>query len=149
MAGGEPRKAEKPALAAAKSEGSALPAATAQPAAGAADARERCRQSVRDKRAKEIVTACSAAFAEDATDAEAAVAVARVEFDRGRFAQAYTWSKKAITINPETADAYVFAGAAEQNQGHGKAAKEAYLQYLKLAPTGRYAADVRSIVGSL
>ncbi|MGD0838315.1 MAG: hypothetical protein ABSB49_16880 [Polyangia bacterium] len=111
--------------------------------------RERCRAAVRDKRTKEITATCTAAFAEDATDAEAAVAVARVEFDRGRFAQAYTWSKKAIAINPDVADAYAFAGAAEQNQGHGKAAKEAYLRYLQLAPSGRYATDIRSIVGSL
>jgi hypothetical protein len=113
------------------------------------EARERCRQSVREKRAREIVTVCSAAFAEDTTDADAAVAVAKIEFDRGRFAQAYAWSKKAIAVNPAAADAYVFAGGAEQYQGHGKAAKEAYLHYLRLAPSGRYAAELRTIVNSL
>jgi hypothetical protein len=113
------------------------------------EARARCRQSIRDRKAKDIVSVCSAAFEQDATDAEAAVAVAKVEFDRGRFTQAYNWSKKAIAVNPATADAYVYAGGAEQNQGHGKAAKEAYLQYLRLAPSGRYAAELRTIVNSL
>jgi tetratricopeptide (TPR) repeat protein len=113
------------------------------------ETRARCRQSIRDRKAKDIVATCSAAFEQDATDADAAVAVAKVEFDRGRFTQAYNWSKKAIAVNPATADAYVYAGGAEQNQGHGKAAKEAYLQYLRLAPSGRYAAELRTIVNSL
>jgi hypothetical protein len=113
------------------------------------DPGQRCRESVRDKRPKAIVAACTAAFAADATDAEAAIAVAKVEVERGRFAQAYAWSKKAIAVNPESAEAYVFAGSAEQNRGHGKAAKEAYLHYLRLAPSGRYAAEIRTIVNSL
>jgi hypothetical protein len=113
------------------------------------DARDRCKQSIREKRSKEILALCPAAFAEDTTDADTAVALAKVEFDRGRFAQAYAWSKKAIAVNPASAEAYVFAGGAEQNKGHGKAAKEAYLHYLRLAPTGRYAAELRTIVNSL
>jgi hypothetical protein len=138
--GGGPKGAE--------ATGTDSPVATSSPVRGT-DARERCRQSIRTKRAREIAAACAAAFAEDATDADAAVAVARVEFDRGRFAQASTWSKKAIAVNPNSAEAYVFAGGAEQNQGHGKAAKEAYLRYLRLAPSGRYAAEIRTIVSSL
>jgi tetratricopeptide (TPR) repeat protein len=123
----------------------------AAPAAPAADndARSRCRQSIRERRARDIVTVCSAAFEQDSADVDAAVAVAKVEFDRGRTAQAYTWSKKAIAVNPATADAYVFAGSVEQSQGHGKAAKEAYQHYLRLAPSGRYAAEIRTIVNSL
>jgi len=113
------------------------------------EARTRCRQSIHDRRAKDIVAVCTAAFEQDTTDTAAAVAVAKVEFDRGRFTQAYNWSKKAIAVDPSTADAYVYAGGAEQNQGHGKAAKEAYLQYLRLAPSGRYAAELRTIVNSL
>jgi tetratricopeptide (TPR) repeat protein len=128
----------------------AKPKAPAVPApVHAGQASEQCRRAVSNKHAKEITATCTAAFAEDATDAEAAVALARLEFDRGRFPQAYVWSKKAIAVDPDVADAYAFAGAAEQNQGHGKAAKEAYMRYLQLAPSGRYAADIRSIVGSL
>jgi hypothetical protein len=143
-----------PKLAKAEEPKAEIPSAEQAKAVAAApaeetEARERCRQSIREKRAKDIVVVCSAAFEEDTTNADAAVAVAKVEFDRGRFSQAYAWSKKAIAVNPATADAYVFAGGAEQNQGHGKAAKEAYLQYLRLAPSGRYAAEIRTIVKSL
>ena len=127
----------------------AEPIGAAPASAPESDARDRCKQSIREKRSKEILALCPAAFAEDTTDADTAVALAKVEFDRGRFAQAYAWSKKAIAVNPASADAYVFAGGAEQNKGHGKAAKEAYLHYLRLAPTGRYAAELRTIVNSL
>lgn len=142
LAQAEPPKAEPE-----KAKAEAPSVAAAAPAES--ETRTRCRQSIRDRKAKDIVAVCSAAFEQDATDAEAAVAVAKVEFDRGRFTQAYNWSKKAIAVNPAAADAYVYAGGAEQNQGHGKAAKEAYLQYLRLAPSGRYAAELRTIVNSL
>jgi hypothetical protein len=129
------------------------PQAALPPVAAAANsddkAGELCRQAIHAKRAKAILTSCTAQFEADATAADAAVAVARVEFDRGRFTQAYTWGKKAIAASPDSVDAYVFVGSAEQSQGHGKAAKEAYLHYLKLAPSGNYAADLRTIVKSL
>jgi Flp pilus assembly protein TadD len=141
-----PNEAPAPAVVA-KAEAEPMGAAPAP--APESDARDRCKQSIREKRSKDILALCPAAFAEDTTDADAAVALAKVEFDRGRFAQAYAWSKKAIAVNPASADAYVFAGGAEQNRGHGKAAKEAYLHYLRLAPSGRYAAELRTIVNSL
>jgi hypothetical protein len=43
----------------------------------------------------------------------------------------------------------VFVGEAEQNAGHTKAAKEAYAHYLRLAPSGRYATDLRAVQRSL
>lgn len=113
------------------------------------DVQSRCKQAIGNKRNKEILAACPIAFAADSGRADIAVALAKIEVDRGRFAQAYAWGKKAIVGNPDLADAYVFIGAAEQNAGHGKAAKEAYKQYLRLAPSGRYAADMRAIVTSL
>lgn len=121
--------------------------ATAEPPS--ATAGQRCKESIRERRNKQILALCPAAFAEDGSDATVAVALAKAELERGRFAQATVWSRKAIAVNPEAAEAYVFAGGAEQNQGHRKAAKEAYLQYLRLAPSGRYAAELRTIVRSL
>ena len=113
------------------------------------DTQARCQLAIRGKRSKDILAVCPAAVSDDPIAADIAVALARIEFDRGRSAQASAWSKKAIAANPETADAYVFLGGAEQSAGHGKAAKQAYQQYLRLAPAGRYAADLRAIVNSL
>jgi hypothetical protein len=115
---------------------------------GAEDARSRCKRAISGKRSREILDLCPGAFTSSPGGAEIAVALAKVEFDRGRSAQAYAWGKKAIAANPDLADAYVFIGGAEQGSGHGKAAKEAYEHYLRLAPFGRYAADLRAIVNS-
>jgi hypothetical protein len=118
-------------------------------AASASDAQGRCKKAISDKRNKEILAVCPEAFAADSGAADIAVALAKIEFDRGRGAQASAWGHKALTADPTAADAYVFIGGFEQSAGHRKAAKEAYRRYLQLAPGGRYAADLRVIVGSL
>ena len=123
--------------------------AQAEVAAGPAEARDRCEKAISDRRNKEILAACAQAYETDPSAAGVAVTLAKIEFDRGRTAQALAWGKKAIAANPNTADAYVFIGGAEQSAGHGKAAKEAYKHYLQLAPGGRYASDLRAIVGTL
>jgi tetratricopeptide (TPR) repeat protein len=148
-----PVVAEKPAAAEpvpAKPEVAAAekPAAPAV-ASSTSDAQGRCKKAISDKRNKEVLATCPDAFAADPSAAGIAVALAKIEFDRGKSVQAANWGQKAIAADPDTADAYVFIGGAEQNAGHRKAAKEAYKRYLQLAPGGRYAADLRAIVGSL
>ena len=137
--------AAKPEVAAAEKPS---PAALAVEA-NTSDAQGRCKKAISDKRNKEVLAACPDAFAADPSAADIAVALAKIEFDRGKSVQAASWGQKAIAADPNVADAYVFIGGAEQNAGHRKAAKEAYKRYLQLAPGGRYAADLRAIVGSL
>jgi hypothetical protein len=117
--------------------------------ADADEAHSRCKKALSGRRTKEILVACAEAFAVDPTSVDIAVAMAKTEFDRGRTAQAFVWGKKAIAIDADAAEAYVFIGGAEQSAGHAKAAKDAYKRYLQLAPGGRYAADLRSVIGSL
>jgi hypothetical protein len=132
---------------AAKAE--AEPTVAASEQSPADDARDHCKKAIGGRRSREILAVCPTAFTSDPGAADVAVALAKIEFERGRSAQAYAWGKKAIAADPRAADAYVFVGGAEQNVGHSKAAKEAYKQYLRLAPSGRYAADLRAIVESL
>jgi tetratricopeptide (TPR) repeat protein len=75
--------------------------------------------------------------------------LAKTEFERGRSRPAFAWASKAIALDANQADAYVFLGGAEQALGHRAAAKTAYQRYLQLSPRGRYAADLRAILGSL
>jgi cytoskeletal protein RodZ len=134
---------EKPALVAAA--GLRL---SPDPASEQADAAlVSCTKARAGKRSKAILAACPAAFAAQPS-ADIAVALAKIEFDRGRSSHALEWGKKAVAIDGNAADAYVFIGGGEQMAGHDKAAKEAYRRYLELAPTGRYSRDVRAIVGS-
>jgi hypothetical protein len=132
----------QPLLAPARANAHAEPAGTDNP-------QEECRKAIHGKRSKDILAVCPAAVSDDSNHADIPLALARIEFDRGRSAQAYAWARRAIAANPSAADAYVFLGGAEQNAGHGNAAKQAYQHYLRLAPTGRYAADLRAIVHSL
>ncbi len=119
------------------------------PPASDNNAQQTCRKAMANKQRKTILTICPDAFAANPNAADIAMQLARIEFDRGRTAQAFDWSKKAISADPTSADAYVFVGEVEQNAGHTKAAKEAYAHYLRLAPKGRYAADLRAVLRSL
>jgi len=146
----EPAKAPAPAdpVEAAPAPEAAPPVAKA-PAEGAGEAVSRCHRAMTDRRNKEILAACAEAFAAEPGAADIAVALARAELDRGRTGLALTWAKQAVAVNPEIAESYVIIGEAEQAGGHKKAAKEAYQHYLRLAPNGRYAADLRAVVRSL
>jgi len=75
--------------------------------------------------------------------------LAKTEFNRGRSRQALDWAKKAVAIDENHADAYVFLGGAEQAVGHAAAAKTAYQRYLQLSPRGRFAAELRIVLRSL
>lgn len=108
-----------------------------------------CKKAFDQRRYKEILSKCADALAADPQSADAAVMLAKTEFDRGRVAQALDWSKKAIAVDANRADAYVFLGGAEQAAGHNAAAKAAYKRYLQLAPQGRYAGDLRSVLSTL
>jgi len=120
-------------------------AATGDPAS----TRVRCKEIAGSRRQKDLLSVCSDAFAADPSAADVAVILAKAEFDKGHAAQALAWSQKALAADPSAADAYVFIGGVEQSAGHNKAAKEAYKRYLQLAPGGRYAGDLRAIVGTL
>lgn len=149
-----PAAAAAPAVAAAPVAPAPVPAKSADvapsPAVGdAAAARARCKEISAGRRQKELLSVCGAAFAADPSAADVAVILAKAEFDKGHAAEALAWSQKALAADPNAADAYVFIGGVEQSAGHKKAAKEAYKRYLQLAPGGRYAGDLRAIVGTL
>jgi Tfp pilus assembly protein PilF len=75
--------------------------------------------------------------------------LAHAQLNRDKPNEALAAAEKAIALDPNQADAYVIVGGVEQDRGHAAAAKAAYQKYLQLAPRGRYAADLRAIVGTL
>ena len=108
-----------------------------------------CHKAYEQHRSKDVVSACKQAFASGPPSADVAVMLAKTEFERGRPGPASSWATKAIALDADRADAYVFLGSAEQAFGHKAAAKTAFQRYLRLAPHGRYAADLRAVLGSL
>lgn len=130
----------------------ALKSVGAGAAPSASEAFDACKRAFDQHHGKDILAACAQAFAEDPTSpssVDAAVMLAKTEFDRGRAAQALSWAKKAIALDANRAEAYVFVGGAEQAAGHNAAAKAAYKRYLQLSPQGRYAGDLRAVLAVL
>ncbi|MGB8294386.1 MAG: hypothetical protein WCG85_03080 [Polyangia bacterium] len=136
---------------AATAEASAPSPTAAKAAAAPADdgAFDACKKAYDQHRAKGVVSTCAQAFASGPPSADVAVMLAKTEFERGRPGPASNWATKAIALDANRADAYVFLGSAEQAFGHKAAAKAAYQRYLRLSPHGRYAADLRAVLGSL
>jgi Tfp pilus assembly protein PilF len=75
--------------------------------------------------------------------------LAHAELNRGRLSRAGELAEKALALDPGIADAYVIIGGVHQDSGQNSEAKAAYRRYLQLAPRGRYADELRSIVNGL
>ncbi len=146
--------ADQPSSAPAPTDARVFPSPAQASAGAAADSAgpgsmEACRKAYDQRRYKDLLVKCADAFAADSQSADAALLLAKTEFDRGHTAKAADWAQKAIAIDAEQADAYVFLGGAEQAAGHKDAARAAYRRYLQLSPQGRYAADLRAVLASL
>jgi len=113
------------------------------------DALETCRKAFDQHRAKDVLATCPQAIDATPQSAELAVMLARTEFERGRARPALDWAKKAVALDADRAEAYVYLGGAEQAAGRSAAAKAAYRRYLQLAPQGRHAADLRAVLANL
>lgn len=108
-----------------------------------------CRSQFLRDRIREAATTCAAALEANPGSADALTMMAHVELNRGHLGRANDLAQKSIGIDPNQADAYVIIGGVHQDSGRNPQAKVAYRRYLQLAPHGRYADEVRSIVGSL
>lgn len=128
------------------SQAAAGPVAAATPQG---ETYEACRKAFDLRRAKDVLATCPRAINETPQSAELAIMLAKTEFERGRARQALDWAKKAVALDAEHAEAYVYLGGAEQAAGHVAAARAAYKRYLQLAPQGRHAADLRAVLASL
>jgi len=108
-----------------------------------------CRSAFVRDRLQEALAACAAAVETNPRSAEALTMLAHAELNRDRLPRAGELAARAIAIDPNMADAYVIIGGVAQDSGLNVEAKDAYTRYLQLAPNGRYADELRSIVNSL
>jgi Flp pilus assembly protein TadD len=72
--------------------------------------------------------------------------VAHAELDRGNYSRSRSWARKALALDPGLPEAYAYLGFVEDQEGRRDEAMAAYRSYLRLAPDGRYANDIRTIV---
>ena len=80
---------------------------------------------------------------------EALVALANIQLERGAAGKAAGIADRAIAINPQNAEAYLVRGAVFQQHNKTGEARAAYQRYLKLAPHGKFAGELREILPSL
>jgi DNA-binding response OmpR family regulator/Flp pilus assembly protein TadD len=80
---------------------------------------------------------------------EALVILANCHLDHGELDKALAAGQLAAAANPENADAYLLVGAVQQQREHLPEARTAYEKYLKLAPKGQFAGEIRTILVSL
>jgi Flp pilus assembly protein TadD len=99
--------------------------------------------------AKKAMVPLEKAVSINASGDEALVILANCHLDRGNMEKAVAAAQLAVAANPENAEAYLVVGAVQQQKGHNPEARTAYEKYLKLAPKGEFAGEIRSILASL
>jgi len=88
--------------------------------------------------------ACARAFAAAPNDAALALAVAQAEHAHAHLGKAAEWAHRALTLDPNAAEAYVIIGRAAAAAGRADDARAAYGRYLELAPRGWHRAEARA-----
>jgi CheY-like chemotaxis protein len=146
--------AARPAVPIGAAPGAVPPAATAAVAAAAdpdeaARALGECRGAYARGKMKNALAACTVAADADPGSADARAMLAHAQLNLGHPKEALELAEQAATLDPNLADAYVIMGGVLQDSGQRKDAKVAYQRYLELAPKGRYADELRTIIGRL
>jgi tetratricopeptide (TPR) repeat protein len=99
--------------------------------------------------AKKAMVPLEKAVALRADGDEALVLLANCHLDRGNLEKALAAAQLAAAANGENADAFLVIGAVQQQKGHNPEARTAYERYLKLAPKGQFAGEIRTILATL
>lgn len=95
-----------------------------------------------------LLGSCTRAFAVT-PDATVALRIAHGNFATGDTLAAGKWAGKALDLGSKDADAWVLVGHAERLDGHPRAAVSAYRHYLRAAPNGWHAHNVRAAIRAL
>jgi hypothetical protein len=88
--------------------------------------------------------ACARAFDLDPNNGALALAIAHAEQAHGTPEESARWAERALSLNPDAAEAYVLIARAAARRGHADEARAAYRRYLELAPRGWHQAEARA-----
>ncbi len=108
------------------------------------DALPACLDAYERHRWHAAAAACADAFTADAHDASLALKVAQAQHARAHYADAGDWARRALALEDADPEAFVILAHAERRAGHPVAARNAYHQYLLLAPHGWHAGEARA-----
>jgi tetratricopeptide (TPR) repeat protein len=74
---------------------------------------------------------------------------AQVQLEEGQLPEAQKTADRCVAVDAKLADCWLTLGVLRQNNKDTPGAVAAYEEYLKLAPTGRYARDATSQLARL
>jgi hypothetical protein len=114
-----------------------------------ADSLGACRGAVGKGRPREALAACRVAVDAAPRSDAAVLLLAQAHFLAGQEHATLELARRVVAMNPRTPDAYLLIGSVEQTSGHKRDARSAYEAYLRLAPRGRHAAEVRTVLRTL
>ncbi|MCB9521303.1 MAG: response regulator [Myxococcales bacterium] len=95
------------------------------------------------------IEACEAAVRANPRSSEAYTYLGSAHYELGHAQQAITYLEQAVRFNGRNSNALITLGSARQEVGNASGAREAYEQFLVVAPNSRRADEVRSILESL
>jgi len=131
----------------------AAPAMDAMPAGPVAakvdDTLTECQTAIRRERARQALAACGKAANDNPTVAAAQVALAHANLLAGRDRETLRLARHASALDPLCGDAYLLIGTVQQSAGRPADARSAYESYLRTAPHGSHAAEIRAILKTL
>jgi len=108
-----------------------------------------CQTEIRRERARQALAACEKAANDNPTLAVAQVALAHANLLAGRDRETLRLARRASALDPLCGDAYLFIGSVQQSAGRPADARSAYESYLRTAPHGSHAAEIRAILKTL
>lgn len=88
-------------------------------------------------------------FSFNPVQSDVEIAIGDQYFSKGNYTAALSRYDAATKWNDGNATAWLRLGAAQEKKSAPNAARAAYEKYLEIAPTGRYAADVRKRLAKL
>jgi cytochrome c-type biogenesis protein CcmH/NrfG len=98
---------------------------------------------------KSALPKLQAAVKADPESSEAQFYLGATQFELGRFASAKVSLGKALALDNGNAQAELYLGTIAQEEGHKGEARAHYAAYLRLAPSGEHASEVKSVLRTL
>jgi hypothetical protein len=110
---------------------------------------EACQSAIRWERVRDALTSCQRLTEENPKSVDAMVLMAHADLLAGRDAETLRLANRASALDPSYADAYLLIGNVHQAAGQAAQARVAYEAYLRAAPRGAHAAEVRAVLKTL
>jgi len=124
-------------------------AEAAAPALDPQQALDACQRAVESGAPRKALDACRGAVAANQSNAASLILFAQAKLLVGRDNEAFSLAKRALAADPANAEAYLILGSIAQGIGNTAEARRSYETYLRVAPQGSHASEIRAILRTM